>query len=204
VALLSREPALLAGLSFSGRRKRVLQDRIHSIIKGKDPVKTRIVPFCLAALLIGVIAVLSASGIETISQGGKRYGKLYLSEYRAKTTDERAILDTLMQYETAFNSYDLRKLVSLFANDGSYRPCGVNRKYLIGSQDCLDRIRDNFIFFRFETFYDPSMTINGDKAVVKLLLESGDYLADYSFVLKRKGRSWLVSEADYYNEHVKG
>ena len=48
------------------------------------------------------------------------------------------------------------------------------------------------------------MTINGDKAAVKLLLESGDYLADYSFVLTRKGRSWLVSEADYSNEHVKG
>ena len=203
-ALLSREPAFVAGFSFSGRRKRVLQDRIKSIIKGKEPVKTSIVPFCLAALLIGVIAVLSASGIETTSQGGKKYGNLYLREYRAKATDERAILDTLMQCETAFNSQDLQKLVSLFAVDGSYRPCGVNRKYSIGSQDCLDRIKDNFIFFRFETFYDPSMTINGDKATVKLLLESGDYLADYSFVLKRKGRSWLVSEADYSNEHVKG
>ena len=203
-ALLSREPALLAGLSFSGRRKRVLQDRIQSIIKGKDPMKTSIVPFCLAALLIGVIAVLSASGIETISQGGKKYGKVYIREYRAKTADETAILDTLMQCETAFNSHDLRKLVSLFANDGSYRPCGASRKYSIGSQDCLERIKDNFIFFKFETFYDPSMTINGDKAAVKLLLESGDYLADYSFVLTRKGRSWLVSEADYSNEHVKG
>lgn len=203
-ALLSREPALLAGLSFSGRRKRVLQDRIQSIINGKKPMKSSIVPFCLAALLIGVIAVSSASGIETISQGEKKFGKLYLREYRAKTTDERAILDTLMQYETAFNSHDSQKLVSLFANEGSYRPCGASRKYSIGSRDCLERIKDNFIFFKFEIFYDPLITIHGDKAAVKLLLESGDYLADYSFVLKRKGRNWLVSEADYSNEHVKG
>jgi hypothetical protein len=201
---LSREPALLAGLSFSGRRKRILQDRIQSIIKGKDSMKTSIVPFCLAALLIGVISVLGASGIETSGQEGKKYGKLYLREYPAKTPDEGAILYTLMQYETAFNSHDLQGLVVLFANDGSYRPCGAVRKYSIGSRDCLDQIRENFIFFKFENFYDPAMTINGDKAAVKLLVESGDYLADYTFALKRKGLNWLVSEADYSNEHVKG
>jgi len=203
-ALLSREPVLLAGLSFSGRRKRVLQDRIQSIIKGREHSRTSIVPVYVAVLLIALATILSASGIETTRQAGKKYGQLYLGEYSAKDGDEAAILDTLVQYERAFNSHNLQKLVSLFTKDGLCRPCGASRKYSIESPDWREQIRDNFIFFKFETFYDPRMTVHRGTATVKLLLESGDYLADYSFELTRNGQGWLVSKADYSNERVKG
>lgn len=203
-AQLSREPALPAGLSFSGRRRRVLKHRIASIINGGKFMKHGMILVGFAALMLGVIAVMSASGLDASGQGGKKYGTLYLKEYQPKTADEEAVLDTLVQYESAFNSHDLQKLLSLFATDAVYRPCGVDVKYSIGSKDCQERIKYNFGFFKFETYYDPRILFDGPRAVVKLLLETGDYLADYTFVLSRQGKAWLVSGADYTNDRPKG
>ena len=39
--------------------------------------------------------------------------------------------------------------------------------------------------YQYETYYDPQVSLNGDKAVVKLLLETGPYLADYTFSLSK-------------------
>jgi hypothetical protein len=45
--------------------------------------------------------------------------------------------------------------------------------------------------------------VTGNRAVVKLLIESGYWLADYTFVLRREGQAWLVAEAGYEHERVK-
>jgi beta-lactamase regulating signal transducer with metallopeptidase domain len=202
-AQFSREPVLFAGLSFSRRRKHVLQSRIQSVIRGGKSMKNGVVLFGLVALLWGAVTVMSASGMDTTGLTGKKYGKLYVKEYSAKTADEASIQNLLIHYEAAFNSHDLQKLLSFFAKDAIYHPCGVDWKDSIGSKQCQDRLRLNFDVFRFETYYDPRITVNADHAVVTLLLETGDYLADYVFVLKRDGDGWLVSAADYANDHAK-
>jgi beta-lactamase regulating signal transducer with metallopeptidase domain len=202
-AQFCREPVLFAGLSFSRRRRHVLQDRIRSVVRGGKIMRKGVVLFGFFALLWGAITVMSASGIDTTGLTGKKYGKLYLTEYSARTADEASILNLLVRYEAAFNSHDLQKLLSLFAKDATYRPCGVDWKDSIGSKQCQDRLRLNFDVFRFETYYDPRITVNGDHAVVALLLESGDYLADYFFVLKKDNLGWLVWQADYANDHAK-
>jgi ketosteroid isomerase-like protein len=199
-AQFCREPVLLAGLSFAGRRKRILKDRIQSIIRGGESMKKGVVLFGFAALLLGAVVLLSAAGNDT----GKKYGRLYLTEYQVKTADEAKILDTLIKYEDAFNSHDLQKFLSCFAKDAVYMPCGTDyTKYPIGSQDCQDIIVRNFDTFKFETYYDPKISVSVSKAVVKLLLETGEYLADYTFALRREGQGWLVSETNYQNDHGK-
>ena len=199
-AQLCREPALLAGLSFSGRRKKILKDRIQAIVRGGKTMKKGVILFGLAALLLGAAVLVSAAGEDT----GKKYGTVYLTEYQVRNADEAAILDGLIQYENAFNSHDLRKLLSLFSKGAIYMPCGTEyTRYPIASQDCQDVLARNFSIFKFETYYDPEITVKGSKAVVHLLLETGDYLAEYTFVMNKEGQSWLVSEASYKNDRGK-
>ena len=155
------------------------------------------------AITIGFVCLLSLSLIHCISAEGKKYGKLYLREYQAKDADEAAILDTLIQYEKAFNSHDLEKLDSFFEKDAIYHPCGIDNKYPISSGDCQKRLKVNFAVFRFETYYDPEISVSGNEAAVKLLLETGNYLADYSFSLRKESQGWLVASADYTNDHYK-
>ncbi len=57
-----REAPAFAGLSLSGRRRKVLKDRIHFIIGGGKAMKKGLVLFALAALLVGALVVLSAAG----------------------------------------------------------------------------------------------------------------------------------------------
>jgi hypothetical protein len=45
--------------------------------------------------------------------------------------------------------------------------------------------------------------VNGSEATVRFLLETGAYLADYTFVLIKEGETWLISAADYTNDHDK-
>jgi hypothetical protein len=154
-------------------------------------------------IVTSIVCLLLVLAIFPISAEGKKYGKLYLREYQAKDADEAAILDTLIQYEKAFNSHDLEKLDLFFEKDAVYHPCGISNKYPISSGDCQKRLKVNFALYRFETYYDPEISVNGSEAVVKLLLETGSYLADYTFSLKKESQGWLVAAADYTNDHDK-
>lgn len=155
--------------------------------------------------LVGFVCLLAfLATIPLSAQEGKKYGKLYLREYQAKTADEAAIVNVLMQYDAAFNSHDLQKLLSFFAKDAIYMPCGNSyEKYPAASKECQNIIKRNFGLFGFETYYDPTIAVNGNKAIVKLLIETGDYLADYTFFLTRVGQDWQVQEADYTNDRGK-
>ena len=197
-AQLCREPALLAGLSFSGRRKKILKDRIHAIVDTTS-MKRNVALFGLAALAMGAALLLGAAGEDP----GRKYGHLYLTEYQVRSAEEARILNTLIQYENAFNVHDERGLLSLFAEDALYMPCGWYTKFPVASADCRHIIQRNFSIFGFETFYDPSITVRGTSGVVQLLLESGPYLTDYTFVMKKVGLDWLVSDAFYRNNRVK-
>jgi hypothetical protein len=155
----------------------------------------RIVLVCLFS--IAIFTPISA-------QQGKKFGAHYLKEYHAKNADETAILDTLMQYETAFNAHDLQKMIALFTKDGIYMPCGNNYiRYSISSKDCQTVLQRNFSLFGFETYYDPQIKVNGDKAAINLLLETGAYLADYQFTLQKVNQRWLVLDAEYTNDRNK-
>ena len=134
----------------------------------------------------------------------KKYGKLYLREYQAKSADEAAIIDMLAQYEAAFNSHDLQKFLSFFTKDATYMPCGSGyMTFPAASQDSKDRITRNFGSFVFETYYDPVITVKGNKADVKLLLESGSWLADYAFTLRKGTPGWQVFATAYTHDHLK-
>lgn len=151
-------------------------------------------------VLVSLVCFLSLLTISPIAaEQGKKYGKLYLKEYQALNDDEAAIIKTLMQLEDAFNSSDLQKFVSSFTKDAVYRPCGAFGRP-IASRECQDKIKFNFGSFKYETYYDPEITVNGDKATVKLLLKTGGYLADYTAWLRKVGQVWLISKNDYENE----
>jgi beta-lactamase regulating signal transducer with metallopeptidase domain len=55
------EPVPFAGLFFAGSRKRILEDRIHSIIKGGNTMKKGLFVFALAAFALCVLVLLSGS-----------------------------------------------------------------------------------------------------------------------------------------------
>ena len=83
-------------------------------------------------------------------------------------------------------------------------PCGSSYlKLPAASQDSQDTITRNFGSFKFETYYDPAIAVKGNKAVVKLLIETGAYLADYTFTLKKDGKAWQVLETAYAHDHLK-
>jgi hypothetical protein len=71
-----RETAAFAGLSFPGRRRRILRDRIHFIIGGGKAMKRGLVLFALAALIVGGLVVLSAAGKEGSTTDEEAWSKI--------------------------------------------------------------------------------------------------------------------------------
>jgi len=63
-AQLCREPALRAGLGFSGRRKEFLKDRIQAIIGGGKKMKKGLAIFGLGVIVLAAGVLLSAAGTE--------------------------------------------------------------------------------------------------------------------------------------------
>jgi beta-lactamase regulating signal transducer with metallopeptidase domain len=83
---LSREPALIAGLSFAGRRRRILKDRIQTIIRGGTAMKR-------GAVLLGFVAALLAA-LVALSAAGKEAGNLFVSASRGTPQEVQAALDS--------------------------------------------------------------------------------------------------------------
>jgi len=155
-------------------------------------------------MAVGFLCLLAIlASVPLFAQEGKKYGKLFLKEYQPKNEDEASIIQTLMQLEGAFNSHDLQTFVSSFTKDAAYRPCGAGQSP-IASKACQDRIKLNFVSFMYETYYDPEISIDGDKAAVKLRLKTGGWLADYTAWLQKAGKVWLITKNDYENEVYKG
>ena len=157
-------------------------------------------------ILVGLACILSLLATVNIScQQGKKYGKLYFKEYQAKNADEAAIINVLIQYQAAFGSHDIQKIVSLFDKNGTYMGSTFMMRYPIASQRGQDVVKDDFhAFGGFGNWYDPVITVSGDKAVVKVLVETKSFLSDNTFTLVRKGKDWLVSDTGYTNIRSKG
>jgi beta-lactamase regulating signal transducer with metallopeptidase domain len=198
-AQLCREPALLAGLSLSGRRKQILKDRIGAIIRLGKPAKKSVLPFCLAAALLGLSLLLGAAG----NDAGRKYGSVYLTEYNVRSADEAGILNTLIQFQEAYNSHSLGRLSAFFAKGASYMPCGYAR-LPIESPSCQAAIQRGFQIYPLQIYYDPAIVVHGRTAVVNVLLEAGYYLRDYTFLMEKAERGWLVQEAFYGSHRLKG
>jgi hypothetical protein len=159
--------------------------------------KSRKAAFAALACVLTLVAA-----IPVAAQQGRKYGTLYLKEYQPKNADEAAIIKVLIDYEDAFNAHNLQKFVSLFVKDAVYRPCG-SISQPIASKECQQILTYNFGAFGFETFYDPQISVDGGKATVKLLGESGDYLADSTLWMQKVGPAWFVSKNDFTNVRYK-
>jgi hypothetical protein len=158
----------------------------------------------LPAILVILTCLLFLGSASAVgAQQAKKFGQLYLKEYQAKDQTEVEIINTLLQYEGAFNAHDLQKFVSLFTENGQYRPCGANT-HPIADKACQAVLSYNFKAYGFETYYDPQISVDGDRATVRLLLETGSNLGDYTLWLQRVGEMWLVSKNDYSNTRYKG
>ena len=156
-------------------------------------------------VLVVLACVLSLLATVAIScQQGKKYGKLYFKEYQPKNADEAAIINVLDQYGAVLRSHDIQKFVSLFDKNGTYESSTSANHLPVASQKCQDLIRDDFRSFgEFGNWYDPVITVGGDKAVVKVLAESKWFLTDDTFRLVRNGKDWLVSDVGYTNVRSK-
>jgi hypothetical protein len=154
-------------------------------------------------IFVGLVCLFAffAAGL-VCAEEGKKYGKLYLNEYEPRNAEETAIIAMLVEYQAAFNAHDLQKFVSFFTKDGIYRPCGSSSSP-IGSKKCQDTLVYNFGSYKFETYYDPQISIDGDKAVVNLLIESGFYLGDYTAWMQKVGKVWRITKNDYANVRYK-
>ena len=139
------------------------------------------------------------------AQERREIERLRLEEYQPKTSDEAAIVSLLIRFEGAFNSHDLQRTTSFFAPDATYMPCGnAYAKYPVASKECQDFIKRNFGWFGFEKYYDPSISVTGDRAVVTLFAETRTFFANYTFLLMRTVRGWRVLETSYADDRAKG
>jgi beta-lactamase regulating signal transducer with metallopeptidase domain len=83
---LCREPELLAGLGFSNRRKRFLEDRIHAVLRAGTTLKR-------GALVLGLVVALLAAGVA-MSAAGMQGGDLRAGASRGTVAEVRAALDS--------------------------------------------------------------------------------------------------------------
>ena len=125
-------------------------------------------------------------------------GKTLSKDLKAKNADEKKIIETLIDYEQAYNAHDKTKLLSFFSSDAKLMPCGE-----MGSQvskiDYAKRFPGKWSSYPKYVFSNPVVTTMENKANLKSTLVSGGWTTDYRIMMIKENGNWLIQETSYSN-----
>ena len=128
-------------------------------------------------------------------------GKVFLGDYKAKNTEEEKIIQTLISYEEAYNEHNLEGAFSYCTETVKLEPCAEFVQ--VSKEDFVKRFPGQFYIFPTYAFYNPEIDIDGDKADLNLLLDTGEWTFDYKINMVKEKDNWLIQETAWKNIRIK-
>jgi hypothetical protein len=118
-----------------------------------------------------------------------------LKDYKPKSSEEEAIKTSLLAYESAWNKYDQQGVLTLLHEDA---------QLMIGSEKSMVSKKEFAVIlprampdFSPAELYEPTISVAGDKATIKLLVDMRQYQTQFTFHMIRENNKWLIMRWEY-------
>lgn len=128
-------------------------------------------------------------------------GKVFLGEYKAKNAEEEKIIETLTNFEEAYNKHNLDGALSHCSATVKIMPCAEFVQ--VSKEDFIKRFPSYFYIFPSYAFYNPEIQAFGSKAKLNMQLETGIWLLDYKVNMVKEKEIWLIEETSWENLRLK-
>jgi len=127
-------------------------------------------------------------------------GKVLLGDYKAQNAEEEKIVETLINYEKAYNEHNLERAFSYCTESVKLTPCA---EYVeVSKEDFVKRFPGQFYIFPTYTFYKPAIEVDGGKADLNLRLDAGRWAFDYKIIMVKEKDNWLIQETSWENIRI--
>ena len=115
-----------------------------------------------------------------------------MNKYVPTNDSEKGIIDTLHAYLEARNSNDVKKLATLFENDGEYI-AGDGNKFT-GPEGIANSDPNWWTQYGKQKLLNPKFHIEENKATVSTTSKTGPHRFPLTFNLIKDGDKWLFSK----------
>jgi hypothetical protein len=117
-----------------------------------------------------------------------------LKDYQPKSSEEEAIKMTLVAFESAWNKYDWQHVLSLLHENAQLMTGGEKR--IVSKKEYAAILRKRMELFHAK-LYEPTISVTGDNASVKLRFDTGQSINQFTFQMIRVNNKWLIIRWEY-------
>jgi hypothetical protein len=118
-----------------------------------------------------------------------------LKDYKPKSSEEEAIKLILVAYETAWNKHDQQGVLTLFHENAQIMT--GKEKSIVSKKEYAAILPRRMTDLPSTRLYEPTISIAGDKASVKILVETGNFQLRFVFHMIRENSKWFIIKSEY-------
>lgn len=118
-----------------------------------------------------------------------------LKDYKPKSSEEEAIKMTLATFESAWNKQDQQGVLTLFHENAQIMT--GREKSIVSKKEYVSILPKRMPNFSPAKLYEPTISVAGDKASVKLRLDMGQYQNQFTFYMIRENNKWFIMRWEY-------
>ena len=117
-----------------------------------------------------------------------------LKNYKAKNPDEAAIIELLQDYLEGWQKEDKQKILSCFHENSQYMD---KRGKYITKKEMIETNISDWTNSKWYDFYDPKIKIDGDKAVVNLVVARSMGIRQANLQMLRENQKWQILKQEW-------
>ena len=125
-----------------------------------------------------------------------------LDGYKATSTDEEEIIQTLIKSQNAWNNSEEKDFVAEFCNNGvfAHRTLASSRgeKRKVSKDEITNIFDDAHGNMGYFNLVNPKIIINGDKATVRGSNADVSIPVNIKILLGRENEKWCIEDWDYF------
>jgi hypothetical protein len=118
-----------------------------------------------------------------------------LKDYKPKSSEEEAIKMSLLAFESAWNKHD-RQGVLILLHENAQLMTG-REKSMVSKKEYVSMLPKRMTDFPTTKLYEPTTSVAGDKASVKLRVDMGQYQNQFTFHMIRENNKWFIMRWEY-------
>jgi hypothetical protein len=118
-----------------------------------------------------------------------------LKDYKPKSSEEEAIKMSLLAYESAWNKHD-RQGVLILLHENAQLMTGME-KSMVSKKEYVSMLPNRMTVFPTAKLYEPTISVAGEKASVKLRVDMGQYQNQFTFHMIRENNKWFIMRWQY-------
>jgi hypothetical protein len=118
-----------------------------------------------------------------------------LKDYKPKSSEEEAIKIILVAYESAWNKHDQQGVLTLLHENAQVMT--GREKSIVSKKEYAVILPRRMTDFPTTKLYEPTISIAGDKASVKLLVDMGNFQNQFVFHMIRENNKWFIMKWEY-------